>query len=129
MSNIKVVVVTGGLGLLGKAFLKSLISNGHIAVAADISDAASAVFISELKKLQNKFSDIITEVRGVGFMIGIKINDKIEHAKIVQKFIDHKLLTVPASDNVIRILPPLISTKENIIEALEIIDKSVSEFS
>ncbi len=86
-------------------------------------------FISELKKLQNKFSDIITEVRGVGFMIGIKINDKIEHAKIVQKFIDHKLLTVPASDNVIRILPPLISTKENIIEALEIIDKSLSEFS
>ena len=86
-------------------------------------------FISELKKLQNKFNDIITEVRGVGFMIGIKINDKIEHAKIVQKFIDHKLLTVPASDNVIRILPPLISTKENIIEALEIIDKSLSEFS
>jgi len=85
-------------------------------------------FISELKKLQNKFSDIITEVRGVGFMIGIKINDKIEHAKIVQKFIDHKLLTVPASDNVIRILPPLISTKENIIEALEIIDKSLSDF-
>ena len=86
-------------------------------------------FISELKKLQNKFSDIITEVRGVGFMIGIKINDKIEHAKIVEKFIDHKLLTVLASDNVIRILPPLISTKENIIEALEKIDKSLSEFS
>ncbi len=86
-------------------------------------------FISELKKLQNKFSDIISEVRGVGFMIGIKINDKIEHAKIVEKFIDHKLLTVLASDNVIRILPPLISTKENIIEALEKIDKSLSEFS
>jgi len=50
MSKAKVVVVTGGLGLLGKAFLKSLISNGHIAVAADISDAASADFIAELKK-------------------------------------------------------------------------------
>lgn len=32
-SKAKVVVVTGGLGLLGKAFLKSLISNGHIAVS------------------------------------------------------------------------------------------------
>ena len=47
MSNSKVVVVTGGLGLLGKAFLKSLISNGHIAVAADITDAASADVVAK----------------------------------------------------------------------------------
>ncbi len=85
-------------------------------------------FISELKKLQNKFSDIITEVRGVGFMIGIKINDKIEHAKIVQKFIDHKLLSVPASDNVIRLLPPLISNQEHICEAIEKINLSLENF-
>ncbi len=82
----------------------------------------------ELIKLQNKFNNIISEVRGVGFMVGIKINEKIEHAQIVQKFIDHKFLSVPASDNVIRILPPLISTKENIIEAIEKINDSLNDF-
>ena len=61
-------------------------------------------------------------------MVGIKINEKIEHAQIVQKFIDHKFLSVPASDNVIRILPPLISTKENIIEAIEKINDSLNDF-
>jgi acetylornithine/succinyldiaminopimelate/putrescine aminotransferase len=51
----------------------------------------------------------------------------MEHAVIVKKFIDNKLLTVPASNNVIRILPPLISSKENILEALDIIQQSLHE--
>ena len=84
-------------------------------------------FKNELINLQNEFSDIITEVRGVGFMLGIKINESMEHAIIVKKFIDNKLLTVPASDNVIRILPPLISNKEDILLALEKIKKSLQE--
>jgi acetylornithine/N-succinyldiaminopimelate aminotransferase len=84
-------------------------------------------FKNELINLQNEFSDIITEVRGVGFMLGIKINESMEHAIIVKKFIDNKLLTVPASDNVIRILPPLISNKEDILLALERIKKSLQE--
>jgi acetylornithine/succinyldiaminopimelate/putrescine aminotransferase len=45
----------------------------------------------------------------------------------IKKFIDNKLLTVPASDNVIRILPPLISNKEDILLALERIKKSLQE--
>ena len=100
--------------ILSEGFLENVKINGNF-------------FKNELINIKNKFGNIISEVRGVGFMLGIKINESMEHAVIVKKFIDNKLLTVPASDNVIRILPPLISSKENILEALDIIQQSLHE--
>lgn len=86
-------------------------------------------FIKELNKIKDKFPNLIKEIRGLGYMIGVKINDKIEHAQIVKAFISQKFLTVPASDNVIRILPPLIANKENILEALDKIETSLNLFT
>lgn len=57
MNSKKVIVVTGGLGLLGKAFLKALIADGYIAVAADISDAASDEFKKELQNTGLSFEN------------------------------------------------------------------------
>ncbi|MSP33350.1 MAG: aspartate aminotransferase family protein [Rickettsiales bacterium] len=72
-----------------------------------------------LEKIQAQHSDIIDEIRGVGLMLGIKINDKIEHLKLVEKFIANGLLTIPAGNNVIRIIPPLIINSEHIKEVQE----------
>ena len=79
-----------------------------------------------LTDLQKKFPDIIEEIRGVGLMLGIKINSKIENIELVKKFIENGLLSVPAGENVIRILPPLIITSENVAEAKKIMEKSFS---
>lgn len=80
----------------------------------------------ELENLQKKFPDKIQEVRGVGLMLGIKINQKIENSEIVKKFIENGLLTIPAGENVIRILPPLTITHENVKEAVEKIERSLA---
>ncbi len=74
---------------------------------------------NQLIDLQNDFPNLIDEVRGVGLMIGIKINQTIENNELVRRLIDQGLLTVPASDNVIRILPPLIITKDHAKEAVD----------
>lgn len=74
---------------------------------------------NQLIDLQKNFPNLIDEVRGVGFMIGLKINQKIENNELVKKFIEQGLLTVPASDNVIRLLPPLIITKDHVKEAID----------
>ncbi len=79
-------------------------------VGADLKNA--------LENLKQDFPEIISEVRGVGLMIGVKINDKIENGEIVKKLLDQGLLTIPAGENVIRILPPLIITQEQIAEAI-----------
>lgn len=77
-----------------------------------------------LENLKNKFPDIIVEIRGVGLMLGIKFNQKIDNAKMVEKFIENELLTIPAGENVIRILPPLIINSDHVKEALDKMEKS-----
>ena len=50
-------------------------------------------------------------------MLGLKC--KVENSKIIQAAYDNKLLLVPAADNVVRVLPPLNITDEEISVAME----------
>lgn len=81
-----------------------------------------------LIELQKEFPSIIEEIRGVGLMLGIKFNTKYENQLIVQKFIENEFLAIPAGENVVRILPPLIIDKEHVYEALVKIRKSLNSF-
>ena len=75
-------------------------------------------FISKLNIIQERYSDIVKEVRGFGLMIGVEL--KSDCSNIVKSFRDNGILVNCTSENVIRILPPLISTKENIDNFLKI---------
>jgi acetylornithine/N-succinyldiaminopimelate aminotransferase len=81
----------------------------------------SKYFHSELGKLKNEFPKIIKEVRGVGLLIGLQLYH--DQTKFIQKLMDHKLLTIRAAENVIRILPPLNVKKKEIDIALTVIRK------
>ena len=72
----------------------------------------------ELQNLQKEFPNLIEEIRGVGLMLGIKFNSQIENSEVVKRLIANQLLTIPASDNVIRILPPLIINSTHVAEAM-----------
>jgi len=49
MLNNNVVIVTGGAGLLGRAFVRSIVEHGGIAVVADINQHAGSGFLEELR--------------------------------------------------------------------------------
>jgi acetylornithine/N-succinyldiaminopimelate aminotransferase len=85
----------------------------------------SNYFISKLKQLSVKFPDKIKEVRGIGFMIGIELNFPCN--KIVDDFRKNGILVNCTSENVVRILPPLISTKENIDQFLTAFDNLLKQ--
>ena len=85
----------------------------------------SKYFFSRLNHLKEKYPNIIKEIRGKGFLIGIKLYK--DQAKFIQKLMDNKLLTIRAAENVVRILPPLNVKKNEIDQALKIIDKVCSE--
>jgi len=74
---------------------------------------------TELQNLQKEFPQVIEEVRGVGLMLGIKINQKIKNTEIIESLITNGLLLVPARNNTIRILPPLIINSRHVLEAKE----------
>jgi acetylornithine/N-succinyldiaminopimelate aminotransferase len=82
----------------------------------------SKYFHSELNKLKKDFPKIIKEVRGVGLLIGLQLHN--DQTKFIQKLMDHKLLTLRAAENVIRILPPLNVKKHEIDIAIKIIKKA-----
>jgi acetylornithine/N-succinyldiaminopimelate aminotransferase len=78
-------------------------------------------FLSELNKLKEKHSKIIKEVRGKGLLLGLCLYK--DHTTFIKKLLDNKLLTVRAAENVVRLLPPLNVTKQEINLGLKIIDK------
>ncbi|WP_265015035.1 aspartate aminotransferase family protein [Wolbachia endosymbiont (group B) of Camptogramma bilineatum] len=84
------------------------------------------------KSLKNKLEDLaskfpmIEEVRGKGLMLGIKV--KMNNQKFAEELSHRGLLTVGVtSDNVLRILPPLIITEKEIDEGIEILTQYLSE--
>ncbi|WP_168464614.1 aspartate aminotransferase family protein [Wolbachia endosymbiont of Ctenocephalides felis wCfeT] len=78
----------------------------------------------KLKILANEFP-VIEEVRGRGLMLGIKV--KTDNQKFAEELSYRGLLTVGVtSDNVVRILPPLIVTEKEIDEGVEILKQYLS---
>ena len=85
----------------------------------------SKYFFSELNKIKSQYSNIIKEVRGVGLLIGLQL--KKDQTKFIKKLEENKLLTIRASENVVRILPPLNVQRSEINLALKIIKKVCKE--
>jgi acetylornithine/N-succinyldiaminopimelate aminotransferase len=80
-----------------------------------------------LQQLQQRFPNYVLELRGKGLLAGIKLPDSI----VVRDFVgrlrdDHQMLTQGAGDNVLRLLPPLIVTEDDIKEA---VDKIAAAFT
>ena len=82
---------------------------------------------NDLVSLVEKHSAVLESVRGVGLMLGIKsVGPNLE---LMAAFRENKLLTVVAGENVVRVLPPLNVSEEEISEAVQKIDQTCSQVS
>lgn len=80
---------------------------------------------SELEKLTEEFS-CVCKIRGAGLMIGIVLD---KPANDLKKIIENKgLLSLTAGENVLRLLPPLNVSKDEINKAVKIIKEAFIEF-
>ena len=86
----------------------------------------SKYFIKELNKIKNQYPYIISEIRGKGYLIGIKL--KVDQKNFIEKLFKENFLTIKGSENVVRILPPLNVKKSEINQALKIINKVCSNY-
>lgn len=78
----------------------------------------------KLEELKDKYS-FIKEIRGIGLMQGMELD--IDTKEVVKNSLENGLLLVGAGENVIRFVPPLIITKEDIDEAIKILGKSLDK--
>ncbi len=80
----------------------------------------SALLRQKLESLVALHPEVFEEVRGAGLMLGLKC--KIANIDVVNAGYAHQVITVPAADNVVRLLPPLTLTDQDISEALTRLD-------
>ncbi len=80
-----------------------------------------------LEALVAAHPDLFEELRGQGLMLGLKC--RIPNAEMVQAGIEAGILTVPAADNVVRLLPPLTITEDEIATAAEALERAAATLS
>lgn len=88
---------------------------------ADVNRKAS-LLRQKLEGLVAQNPEVFEEVRGLGFMLGLKC--KPACGDVVKAGYDEQLITVPAADNVIRLLPALTLSEDEIAEAVTRLDNT-----
>lgn len=98
------------------ATLQALTQDGLVENAKNMGEK----FLNGLEDLKSKHA-IIREVRGKGLMIGVEL--KFEIKDILMEGIKNGLLLLYSGRNILRFLPPLVISEEDITKTLQILDK------
>jgi acetylornithine/N-succinyldiaminopimelate aminotransferase len=80
-----------------------------------------------LARLRDSYPQLIEEIRGEGLMIGLKCT--IPNLELVQAAMQEHLLTIAAGDNVVRLLPPLVLSEEEMSEGMERLDRALARLA
>jgi len=83
----------------------------------------SAEYHQQLHGLVQQFPIIFDSFRGEGFLMGLVLKDS--PAPMIEQLRENGLLTVPAAGNVLRLLPPLNVTREELQTSLDILQKTL----
>lgn len=91
-------------------------------VLANVNEASSYL-VEGLKKLQEKYTSIV-DVRGMGLLLAIEMNEPV--SEVIMKALDKGLLLINSGTHVIRFVPALTVTKEEIDSMLEILEECLA---
>ncbi len=69
-----------------------------------------------LAQVKDENPGLIEEIRGEGLLLGVKFSSKVQAGDVVKGCFGEKMLTVSAGDNVMRMIPPLTSSEEEMAE-------------
>ncbi|MCJ8506328.1 aspartate aminotransferase family protein [Rhizobium lemnae] len=106
---------------VGNAVLDVVLEEGFLQNVRDVA----LVFRQGLAALKDRFPGVIEEIRGEGLMLGIKA--VVPAGELAAAMRDEHLLGVPAGDNVIRLLPPLVVTAEEAREGIARIERAAEK--
>jgi acetylornithine/N-succinyldiaminopimelate aminotransferase len=103
---------------VGNAVLDEVLAPGFL----DEVKRKAGLLRQRLAAVADAHPDIVEQVRGMGLMLGVRIRDGVPLGDVVAAARENRLLTVPAGDNTMRLLPPLTCTDEEIGEAARRLD-------
>ena len=110
---------------VGNAVLDVVLAPGFL---EEVSRKAARLRQS-LAEIKDRFSDLVLEVRGEGLLMGLKLNPGVPAAECVKAALAEHVLLITASDNVVRILPPLNIGEDEIVEGTARIARALSHLT
>jgi len=108
---------------VGNAVLDVVLEDGFLDAVQQKGNAARQALASVV----DEFPTVFEEVRGTGLMLGLKC--KMNNGAVAGAMRDEHLLSVPAGDNVVRLLPPLTVSEDDIRQAVERIRKAAAKLA
>lgn len=99
---------------VGNAVLDIVLEPGFL---EDVS-RKSGLLRQRLAEIEDQFADLVAEVRVAGLLCGLKLHDRIASSDLVAASANEHLLIVGAGDNVVRILPPLNVSEDEISDGI-----------
>ena len=108
---------------VGTAVLETVLEDGFL----DSVKAKALRLKQELARLQDEHPDVIEEVRGNGLLMGLKLKPAL--GDVVNACFEEKVLAVVAGDNVMRIIPPLNISDEDLVEGIDRIARGLKRLA
>ncbi len=85
------------------------------------------LFKQRLAEIKDRYPALIAEVRGEGLLVGLRA--LIPAGELVDALRAEKMITVSAGDNVVRLLPPLIISEQEIAEGISRLDRACAQLN
>ena len=85
------------------------------------------LFKQRLAEIKDRYPSLIAEVRGDGLLVGLRA--VVPAGELVNAIRAEKMLTVAAGDNVVRLLPPLIISEQEMAEGIARLDRACARLS
>ncbi|GAB0119197.1 acetylornithine transaminase [Acidisoma sp. 7E03] len=103
----------------GNAVLDVVLAPGFL----DQVQARSALLRQELAKIAADFPAVISEIRGRGLLVGLKLG--LPNSVLQAACLEQGLMTVAAGDNVLRMAPPLVITEDDCRSAARLLRQAI----
>jgi acetylornithine/N-succinyldiaminopimelate aminotransferase len=84
-------------------------------------------FKQRLAEIKDLYPSVISEVRGEGLLVGVRAS--VPAGELVDALRAEKMIAVAAGDNVVRLLPPLIISEQEIAEGIARLDRACARLS
>ncbi|MET0259211.1 MAG: aspartate aminotransferase family protein [Methylobacterium sp.] len=105
---------------VGNAVIDVILADGFL----DQVQRTGLLLKQQLAALVDRHPRVFLEIRGQGLMLGLKLN--VLNTDFAAAARAQKLLVIPAGDNVVRLLPPLIITEDDVAQAIQRLDAAAN---
>src|SRR5713101_2191901 len=87
----------------------------------------SLLLKQKLAEIKDRYPGVVAEVRGEGLLVGLRT--AVPNSELVDELRAEKMITVAAGDNVVRLLPPLIVSEDEIATALGRLERACARIA